>query len=237
MMHSVYKFGGNKCFCQNSSGLDSYAALTVVETLKKLCANGCTVITSIHQPRSSIFKLFDDIIILSGGNLVYHGPAGDDALKYFEGKGYPCPPYYNPADFFLDLVSVDRRSENAKSTCRARIDFLVQEYRKAFDNRTVKRYSFNRYSQVEIDKTVQCRDAIVSQPSKVSKISQLNALSLRSLRQMIRDRKSFVVRVSMNIIFAVFISGVYSSTNGNFSQQSIIDRQGVLFFMCILQSM
>ena len=208
-----------------------------METLKKLCANGCTIITSIHQPRSSIFTLLDDIIILSGGCLVYHGPSGDDALKYFAEKGYLCPSYFNPADFFLDLVSVDSRSEDAEKTSRARIDFLVQEYRKEFDNKTVKRYSFNEYSQRLIDETVQYKDSQLSKSSKVSKISQLNTLSIRTLRQMIRDRKSFIVRIIMNMIFAVFISGVYSSTKGNYSQESIIDRQGVLFFMCILQSM
>lgn len=194
--------------------MDSYQALKVVETLKKLCANGCTVITSIHQPRSSIFTLFDDIIILSNGNLVYHGPSGDNALKYFAKKGYLCPSYFNPADFFLDLVSVDSRSEDAERTSRARIDFLVQEYKKEFDARTVYKYSFNEYSKDLIDKTVQYKESKVSQSSKVSKFKQLKTLSTRSLRQMIRDRKSFFVRIAMNIIFAIFISGVYSSTKG-----------------------
>ncbi len=48
------------------------------------------VITSIHQPRSSIFAMFDDLILLSDGQLLYNGPAAD-ALEYFEQQGFKCP--------------------------------------------------------------------------------------------------------------------------------------------------
>ena len=46
----------------------------------------CIIIMSIHQPRYSIFKLFDTLTLLSMGNMVYHGPA-NDALTYFEDAG------------------------------------------------------------------------------------------------------------------------------------------------------
>ena len=41
---------------------------------------------SIHQPRYSIFKLFDTLTLLSVGKMVYHGPA-DQALRYFQTLG------------------------------------------------------------------------------------------------------------------------------------------------------
>ena len=44
------------------------------------------VIMSIHQPRYSIFKLFDSLTLLSKGQLVYHGPALA-TLEYFERLG------------------------------------------------------------------------------------------------------------------------------------------------------
>ena len=50
-----------------TSGLDSFQAQNVIETLKILCHHGATVILSIHQPRSSIFALFDHLILLSEG--------------------------------------------------------------------------------------------------------------------------------------------------------------------------
>lgn len=41
---------------------------------------------SIHQPRYSIFKLFDNLTLLSHGKIVYHGPS-KHSLKYFERIG------------------------------------------------------------------------------------------------------------------------------------------------------
>lgn len=64
-----------------------YAAwLQVVATLKQLASAGHTVVCSIHQPRSSIFGLFDDLLLLSEGRCVYSGPA-EEALPYFEQVG------------------------------------------------------------------------------------------------------------------------------------------------------
>jgi len=41
-----------------------------------------TVISSIHQPRYSIYKLFDTLMLLSDGESVFHGPASE-ALNFF----------------------------------------------------------------------------------------------------------------------------------------------------------
>jgi len=49
----------------------------------RLANKGRTIILSIHQPRYSIFRLFDTLTLLSLGHLVYHGPL-DKALPYFE---------------------------------------------------------------------------------------------------------------------------------------------------------
>ena len=151
--------------------------------------------------------------------------------------GYVCPSYFNPADFFLDLVSVDTRSKMAQIKSKSRIDFLVEEYRKDWQNKKIKKYSFNEYNEKLANKTKDIQREQSKKSVKVSAIEQLNTLSTRSFKQMARDRRSLIIRIIMNIFFAFFISAVYSSTNGNYSQESIIDREGVLFFMCILQSM
>jgi ABC-type multidrug transport system ATPase subunit len=57
------------------TGLDAFQAQVVVSTLKALAQAGHTLVTSIHQPRSSIFALFDDLVLLSEGRLAYSGPA------------------------------------------------------------------------------------------------------------------------------------------------------------------
>ena len=63
--------------------------MQVMQTLKDLAREGCTVVCSIHQPRSSIFAMFDDLLILSEGKLLYEGSA-DGSLKFFEAQA--CTP-------------------------------------------------------------------------------------------------------------------------------------------------
>ncbi|TNN89465.1 ATP-binding cassette sub-family G member 2 [Liparis tanakae] len=74
--------------------------------LFRMASNGRTIIMSIHQPRYSIYRLFDTVTLLVTGKIVYHGP-GLNALDYFANIGYTCEPHNNPADFFLDIFNGD----------------------------------------------------------------------------------------------------------------------------------
>ncbi|RUS17489.1 hypothetical protein BC937DRAFT_89917 [Endogone sp. FLAS-F59071] len=87
-----------------TSGLDSYNAYVVMECLKKLArVHKRTVVVTIHQPRSNIFKMFDSLLLLAEGRTVYFGPA-QQATHYFASIGYPIPPEYNIADYLIDLT-------------------------------------------------------------------------------------------------------------------------------------
>ncbi|KAG7991643.1 hypothetical protein I3843_02G087200 [Carya illinoinensis] len=56
-----------------TSGLDSASAFFVVQTLRTIARDGRTVISSIHQPSSEVFALFDDLFLLSTGETVFWG--------------------------------------------------------------------------------------------------------------------------------------------------------------------
>ena len=92
----------------------AWVAAQVMVTLKDLAAEGKTVVVTIHQPRSSIFALFDDLVLLAEGALVYGGPAAE-AVGYFRDQGFQCPPNYNPAEFLADLISLDHSSSEAEA--------------------------------------------------------------------------------------------------------------------------
>jgi ABC-type multidrug transport system ATPase subunit len=47
-----------------TTGLDSFTALQVMETLRGLAASGRTVISTIHQPSSEIYEVFDKLILI-----------------------------------------------------------------------------------------------------------------------------------------------------------------------------
>lgn len=62
-------------FCDEiTTGLDSYWAAHVVNTLKCVARTGKIVICTIHQPASGVFGKFDEVVLLANGRLVYQGP-------------------------------------------------------------------------------------------------------------------------------------------------------------------
>ncbi|KYQ91325.1 ABC transporter G family protein [Tieghemostelium lacteum] len=99
-----------------TSGLDSSAALKVMNLIKKIASSGRSVICTIHQPSTSIFKKFDHLLLLKkGGETVFFGPTGDMSsllLKYFEDRGLYCDPFLNPADFILDVTDDNIQIKN-----------------------------------------------------------------------------------------------------------------------------
>jgi ABC-type multidrug transport system ATPase subunit len=111
-----------------TSGLDAASAFEVCQYLKEMTSSGKTVVLSIHQPRSNIFNMFDDIILMNQGCVAYAGPA-KDAASYFQAvTGKPCPSSYNPADYLLDVVfEARKKKEKLLMKSREEVDLLVEK--------------------------------------------------------------------------------------------------------------
>ncbi|KAK4795511.1 hypothetical protein SAY86_027837 [Trapa natans] len=87
-----------------TSGLDSTTAQRIINTVKKLAAGGRTIVTTIHQPSSRLYHMFDKVVLLSEGSPIYYGPAST-ALEYFSSIGFSTSMTVNPADLLLDLAN------------------------------------------------------------------------------------------------------------------------------------
>lgn len=94
-----------------TSGLDSSSASTVTHMLMDLChTDHMTVIATIHQPSSKIFRMFSRILVLVSGHVAYFGTP-TAIVEYFHSIGYPLPyQQYNPADFVLDVIVNDEHT-------------------------------------------------------------------------------------------------------------------------------
>ena len=90
-----------------TTGLDSFTANKLMVTLTNIAhKSNRTVVCTVHQPRSDIFQLFDYIMLLSKGELVYFGESNHTVLNYFERISFPCPIDMNPADYFRKFNSM-----------------------------------------------------------------------------------------------------------------------------------
>ena len=116
------------CMDEPTSGLDAFTANNLVVTLARLAAAGKSVICSVHQPRSDIFAKFGTALLLARGRPTYCGRVAG-IVPYFEALGHACPPNTNPADFVVDVSSVDPRTRRAEEEGVARIGRLVDAYR------------------------------------------------------------------------------------------------------------
>ena len=110
-----------------TSNLDAFQALSVVECFRVLASTGKIIIAVVHQPRSSIYFLFDTLMLLAEGRVVYFGPI-NDCTKHFSEIGYLCPTNFNPADFIMDVVSTDSRTEELRRESENRIAFLSTQW-------------------------------------------------------------------------------------------------------------
>ena len=108
-----------------TSGLDAFTALTIIDVLKDLAKEGRTIILTIHQPRSDLFKQFGNVLLMArGGDVVYSGDASR-MLSHFESLGFSCDQNKNPADFALDLVTVDLQHITMETSTTERINRLI----------------------------------------------------------------------------------------------------------------
>lgn len=91
-----------------TSGLDSSAALSLMRVLRALARRGQTIVASIHQPRTTVFDSFDNLVLLSKGHTLYHGVPGA-CVAHLErvGASFPLPPRTNPADWLMDVIAAD----------------------------------------------------------------------------------------------------------------------------------
>ena len=217
-----------------TSGLDAFGAQQVMQALKDLCEDGHTVIASIHQPRSSIFTMFDDLCLLSEGQLVYFGGA-TAALDYFEKLGHPCPPNFNPAEFLADLVSIDHSEEATEVESKARVTALVTAWKNNNNNHSTATATVaadaSSASLASILTTTTTNASTLDSVSMMPRPScslprQISLLFQRSWRQVTRDRATAVSRASSQISSALVFSSIYWRMGR--SQRAIQDRLGLL---------
>ncbi|OJD12223.1 hypothetical protein AJ78_07148 [Emergomyces pasteurianus Ep9510] len=209
-------------FCDEpTTGLDATSAFQIITTLKTLAQDGRTVIISIHAPRSEIWGLFDRVVLLSRGSVLYSGPA-DASIDHFAQCGHHLPPFVNPAEFLIDLAAYDNRSEEAELTSSARVEALKDAWKAKATGVSVSE-KFN--TEVSPDRPGPALDGV---PQKnVDFRRQFQVLTARTFKVTIRDPMgvagSFFEAVSMSLITGWIFLQVDMSLAG------IRSRQGSLF--------
>ncbi|KAJ4962440.1 hypothetical protein NE237_022379 [Protea cynaroides] len=221
-----------------TSGLDSTAAYRLVSTLRSLSQKGKTVITSMHQPSSRVYQMFDSVLVMSEGRCIYYGK-GSEAMDYFRSIGFSPSFLMNPADFLLDLANgvfqPDGASETTclKQTLISSYNNLLAHKVKAacvntspiMTNGVKNRVGLESHGSKSLNKETK---RSIGSSSSSSWFNQFTILLQRSLKE--RRHESFnSLRVFQVIVAALLAGAMWWHSD----IQDIQDRLGLLFFIAI----
>nr|DBA27190.1 TPA: hypothetical protein GDO54_011359 [Pyxicephalus adspersus] len=220
-----------------TSGLDSFTAHNLVITLSRLARGNRLVLLSIHQPRSDIFQLFDLVLLLSSGATIYSGTA-KDMVQYFTSIGYPCPRYSNPADFYVDLTSIDQRTREQEMECLERtksLSDIFQQKVKDFDDFLWKAQDENREltsSETSVSVQTPTKDKVITigkhEKDELPKgIHQFSVLLNRHVSNDLRDLTTLIIHGAEAVLMALLIGFLYYGQGAN--PLSIQDTVALLF--------
>uniref|UniRef100_A0A803MQI7 ABC transporter domain-containing protein n=1 Tax=Chenopodium quinoa TaxID=63459 RepID=A0A803MQI7_CHEQI len=88
-----------------STGLDSSTTYQICKYISEIVhIMDMTTIISLLQPTPQVYELFDDIILISDGQIVYQGPR-EYVLDFFEYVGFKCPERKEVASFLQEVTS------------------------------------------------------------------------------------------------------------------------------------
>lgn len=117
-----------------STGLDSSTTFQIVKFMRQIThIMDVTMIISLLQPAPETFELFDDIILLSNGQIVYQGPR-ENVLEYFEHMGFKCPERKGVADFLQEVTSKKDQEQYWFRTNQPYRYVSVSEFAEAFNS-------------------------------------------------------------------------------------------------------
>ncbi|GJQ12987.1 hypothetical protein GpartN1_g4778.t1 [Galdieria partita] len=218
-----------------TSGLDAFNAQNVVQTLVRLARNGRAVAMTVHQPRSNIFSLFDMLLLLSEGQIVYFGSA-KDALPYFSQLGYECPEHFNPADYFLDLVSIDSRSPQLERNSRGRVLYLHRSYNEALSSKEGDMIKQNEISPKIEDEPNQETDFTDIHKYAYPYWKEFFLLCNRASKLLVREQGVSIISAARTMITAILLGLIWLNKGRNISSTNYMDIEGILFFIPINQS-
>ncbi|KAH7091129.1 ABC transporter-like protein [Paraphoma chrysanthemicola] len=206
-----------------TTGLDSTSAYQVVKTLQNLARRGRTIIVTIHQPRSEIFNLFDNVVLLTRGSPAYAGSA-KDCLAHFAKLGHEMPPFTNPAEYLIDLVSVDNRSDEAEAAAELRVNHIKAAWREHLSR------SANEKTDLS---SIPSATAQRPRVQKTSLVQQIRVLTARTWTTTIRDPMGMLGSLLEAVSMGVITGWIFLNIDGSLS--GIRSRQGALYNAAALQ--
>ncbi|KAG7395609.1 hypothetical protein PHYBOEH_003446 [Phytophthora boehmeriae] len=216
-----------------STGLDAATTFDIVNSLKSLTRHfKSNIVVSLLQPPPEVFNLFDDILILNSGRVMYHGPR-EQVQEYFERMGFRCPPRKDVADFLLDLGTDKQHAYIDENYTGSSIPYEAADYANRFRQSEIHQ-DMLRYMSARVNDYTQVWDPM-QHPCifRQSVLEDLVTLLRRQMRLKLRDKTFLVGRGFMVIIMGLLYGSTFWRMKDSNSQLIL----GLLFSSTMFLSM
>ncbi|MBA0727782.1 hypothetical protein Golax_000742 [Gossypium laxum] len=217
-----------------STGLDTSTTFHIVNSLRQSIhiLNG-TALISLLQPAPETYDLFDDIVLLSDGHVVYQGPR-ENVLEFFEYMGFKCPERKGVADFLQEVTSRKDQEQYWARKDEPYSFISVMELAEAFQSFHIGQKLGDDLA-VPFDKSKSHPAALTKDKYGVSKKELLKACVSREYLLMKRNLFVYVFKMIQLIFIGVITMTIFIRTEMH--RDTITDGgifMGALFFILIM---
>ncbi|GAV70531.1 ABC_tran domain-containing protein/ABC2_membrane domain-containing protein/PDR_assoc domain-containing protein, partial [Cephalotus follicularis] len=217
-----------------STGLDSSTTFQIVKTLRQsIHILDGTAVISLLQPAPETYDLFDDIILLSDGQIVYQGPH-ENVLEFFECMGFKCPERKGVADFLQEVTSRKDQEQYWALKDEPYNYVTVNEFAEAFQSFHVGQKLGDELA-TPFDKSKSHPAALTTKKYGVSKKELLKASIAREYLLMKRNSFVYIFKMSQLILSALVTMTMFLRTEmhrGTVADGGVY--MGALFFTIII---
>jgi ABC-type multidrug transport system ATPase subunit len=222
-----------------TSGLDSTTSGIIIEFLKELARiKNMIIVFTIHQPSSNIFQLFDRLLIMNKGEIVYQGPAQEmdssgnvlsGIVPYFDKElGIPLQVLANPCDAFMHIIE----EQNAGFDGLHVIENPDLQGKKAL----TELYKEKQQEQVtnEIEEIFSKNEKLMlpkKNSQNVSFCTEFGILLKRSWVVYTRNPLTMAIKFIMTLVYIFICLSIFWNLDEDF--QGFHDRAGFIFYYSI----
>ncbi|XP_044756108.1 protein white-like [Coccinella septempunctata] len=218
-------------FCDEpTTGLDSFMSLNVVQLLKDISRTGRTVISTIHQPSSELFLLFDKLCLMAQGRTAFLGTT-TEAETFFTKLSAPCPLNFNPADHYIQILSI---IPGCEENCKRSIKSICDAFESSSLGIQIRKSAKKIVKDAEkIDEPWIHKEGLLN-PYRVGWLPQFWALLWRSWLSVIKNPAATKRRFVLVFIETLIITIIYFGQKLN--QSGIVNLDGVFFYLLVSTS-
>lgn len=215
-----------------STGLDSSTTFQICRYMRQMVhISDVTMVISLLQPAPETYELFDDIILLSEGQIVYQGPR-ENVLEFFEYMGFKCPERKGVADFLQEVTSKKDQEQYWYKKDQTYSFVSVPDFVRGFESFHIGHQLSSELS-VPYDKSKTHPAALVKQKYGISNSELFRACFSREWLLMKRNNFVYIFKTTQITIMSLIAMTVFFRTEMSVTAEGGGKYFGALFFSLI----